>query len=82
MLIGHGGALILVSVLGGYWLLERAEGHKGELRSIGRILGALLIVLSLLGLVLGVWGMSSGGQCPFMGKQWNGMHRMMPPGQP
>lgn len=38
----HGVELLLVSAIGGYWVLERAETHKGQLRSVGRMLGVVL----------------------------------------
>ena len=67
--------MLLLSLIGGYWLLERAENHKGELRRIGRLLGSLIIVLGLFGLIAGAWGACSwkkdGWSRPF-GK---GMHK-------
>ena len=76
-MMGSGSGLLLLGVISGYWMLERAETHKGELRRIGRILGAVLIVVSLLGAVFRGWtachwmkhrrGMG-GWSCPFMSK--------------
>ena len=73
-MIGSGSGLLLVGVIGGYWLLERAETHKGELRRIGRLLGGLVIVVSLLGVVCRGWTACrwtrrhqgrAGWSCPF-----------------
>ena len=65
----HGVELLLVSAIGGYWVLERAETHTGQLKSVGRLLGAIIIVLSLAGVACRVWALSSmGGDCPFTGR--------------
>ena len=72
MMSGESG-LLLLSVIGGYWMLERAEAHKGELRRIGRLLGGTVIVASLLGMVfrcwaVGQWMKGAGWSCPFMSR--------------
>lgn len=69
--MGHGLAGLLLSTVAGYWVLERAETHKGGLRKVGRLLGAAIILLSALGLIC--WargacaakGAMKGGFCPF-----------------
>ena len=62
----HGIELLVVTAIGGYWVLERAETHKGQLRSVGRLLGVLVIVASLIGAVSRVWCVASSvGYCPF-----------------
>ena len=58
----HGGSMLLVTLVAGYWVLERAETHKGDLKKLGRFLGGLIIVASLAGLVCRLWGMAS--SCP------------------
>jgi hypothetical protein len=70
----HGAGIFLLGAIGGYWLLERAESHKRGLRRIGRLLGAFIIIFSLLGLVCsaacgrgGGW-MKKGGMCPLFPK--------------
>lgn len=75
-MMSSGSGLLLLGVIGGYWLLERAETHKGELRRIGRVLGAIIIVVSLFGAAFRGWtacqwmkgkgGM--GWSCPFTHK--------------
>ena len=70
---GEGLAALLLSAAGGYWVLERSDGHKGELRRVGRLLGSVIIIVSLLSIVLRAasgCGMSKGGgwSCPFTGK--------------
>ena len=72
-MMSGGSGLLLLSVIGGYWMLERAETHKGELRRIGRLLGGTVIIGSLLGLIFrcwaaGQWIKNSGWSCPFMSK--------------
>ena len=62
----HGAGIFLLGTLGGYWLLERAESHKGSLKRIGQWLGALTIIVSLLGLVSSFCKTAGfkGGRCP------------------
>ena len=76
MLSGSG--MLLLSAVGGYWVLERAESHKGSLRRIGRLLGGLIIGLSVLGLVCHAWGncswKSNSWSCPFS----KGMRQSVP----
>ena len=69
----HSAAELLLAAVAGYWVLERAETHKGELKRVGRFLGGLIIVASLVGLVCRVWSLSAacplgsmrkGGACP------------------
>ena len=73
---GGAGALLLAAV-GGYWVLERAERHKGTLKQVGQFLGAAVIIISLLGVACKVWGAAKcptgsmgkgGGWCPFTSK--------------
>ena len=67
-MVGHGIGLLLVTVVAGYWVLERAETHKGDLRRVGKVLGWLIIVSSLLGIACRVWSYAA---CPpgAMGKK-------------
>lgn len=74
-MIGSEGGLLLLSTVAGYWVLERADTHKGELRRIGRVIGGAIIILSLFGLIFrclafcqmrGKAGM--GWSCPFTSK--------------
>ena len=60
---------LLLAAVGGYWVLERAETHKGDLKRVGQFLGALIIVASLVGVVCRVW---SAATCRpgSMGKRW------------
>ena len=73
---GHGLAVLLLSSIGGYWVLERASTHKGSLKRVGGILGGAIIVLSLGAVLYKVLcataacranAMKSGSYCPFMG---------------
>lgn len=62
----HGIAVLLLTTLAGYLVLERAENHKGELRRLGRFLGSLVVVVSLVGVVCKVWALVTcpAGMCP------------------
>ena len=74
-MVGHGAGLLFFSAVAGYWVLERAETHKGNLRRTGRFLGWLVIISSFLGVICsvcyatrlykqdGTMGLS--GFCPF-----------------
>lgn len=79
-MIGHGVEMLLLSTAAGYWVLERAEAHKGQLKKVGLFLGSVIIVVSLVGIVCRVWYLASAatcsdsmnktgrGWCPFMSK--------------
>ena len=76
-MIGHGVVPLLLAAVGGYWVLERAETHKGQLRKVGQFLGALIIASSLIGAVCRVWSIGTGKafcpthkgwQCPYPAK--------------
>ena len=54
-MIGHGIGLLLATAVAGYWVLERAETHKGDLRRVGKVLGWIVIVSSLIGIACRVW---------------------------
>ncbi len=73
----HGAGILLLTAVAGYWVLERADTHKGELKRVGRLLGGLIIAVSFGGIVCSVWSaghrktgycpmpMKKGGYCPF-----------------
>jgi len=67
-----GAGILLLSAIGGYWVLERASGHRGRLKQVGQILGGLIIIVSLIGVACRVWGYTTGNaggwQCPFAAK--------------
>ena len=66
-------APLLITAAAGYWVLERAEHEKGRVRTIGRIVAGLILVLSVAGMACKVYtctngsGMGKSG-CPLMGK--------------
>ena len=74
----HGVGELLITTAVGYWVLSRADDQKGEMRRIGRFLGVVIIVVSLVGLICAAWNAiggdawcsmgKGGGLCPFMGK--------------
>jgi hypothetical protein len=76
MLYGIVGPLLAAAA--GYWVLERAAGHKGQLHRVGQVVGATIIVVSLLSVAAAIWSCSGGagwaggkgawkdgGMCPF-----------------
>ena len=48
----------------GYWVLERAEHEKGRVRTIGRIVAGLILILSLAGLICKGYWMTTGKSLP------------------
>ena len=76
-MVGHSSGLLLLTAVAGYWVLERAETHKkGDLRRAGKVLGWLIIVVSLIGVACNVWCLATcrtpygsmskkAGFCPF-----------------
>ena len=75
-MMSHGVALLLLSAAAGYWVLERAEGQKKNLKQIGQLVGGLIIVISLLGVACKVYYLMKGTKmvcpsgmgCPFMSR--------------
>ena len=69
---GETGALLLAAVAG-YWVLERAATHKGQLKRIGQTLGWLIIVVSVVGVICRVWCLVTGrmGACPLDRGGWS-----------
>ncbi|HBQ38409.1 MAG: hypothetical protein A3B73_01290 [Omnitrophica WOR_2 bacterium RIFCSPHIGHO2_02_FULL_63_39] len=65
----HGSGLLLLSSVAGYWVLERASSHKGQLKSVGQLIGWVVIVTSLVGLTCRIWSLATGKAfCPIGGK--------------
>lgn len=72
----YGVGVLLLAAIGGYWVLERASSHKGNLKRIGQLVGVAVIVISFVGIACRVWyaatcmpGMTGkGGWCPFSPK--------------
>ena len=56
-------APLLITAAVGYWVLERAEHAKGRVRSIGRIVAAVILILSAVGVACKVYAYSQ-GWCP------------------
>ena len=55
----HGVGVLFLASVAGYWGLERASAHKGNLKHIGQWLGGGIIVVSLLGAIAQVWTMTA-----------------------
>ena len=68
----YGAGPLLFAAVAGYWVLERAEKHKGNLQRVGQVLGWAIILISLTGVACRVWssatcasvGKGRGGYCP------------------
>ena len=61
----HGFEGLLLTAIGGYWVLERSAGQKGQVKRVGQLLGGFIIVASLVGILCHVWYLSGGsGYCP------------------
>ena len=60
-MMSSGIALLLISAAVGYWVIERANLHqKKNLKLIGQIVGAAIIVVSFLGVACKIYYLSSG----------------------
>ena len=67
---GHGTAELLLSMVAGYWVLERAATHKGRLRALGRLIGGLILIVALVGTVCRIWFITTGAHRPFPRSLW------------
>ena len=83
----HGGlqgtGLLLLTAVAGYWVLERAEGHRGTLRRTGRLVAWVVMLASFAGLVCSALACASAGKdgwCPFSKKGGFHYERRMGPG--
>lgn len=65
---------LLLTAIGGYWVMERAEAHKGNLKRVGQLVGGLIVIASLVGTACRVLSMAAaptdamtrtGSTCPF-----------------
>ena len=74
-MVGHGVGELLLAAVGGYWVIERAQAHKGQLKKVGQFLGALIIVISLVDVACRAWCLIGGarGYCQ-VGKTGKGWH--------
>jgi len=80
-MMGHGAGILLLSAIGGYWVLERASTHKGGLKQVGQLVGGVIIAVSLIGVACQVWCLATGatGFGP-MGKAGKGVYCPYTPG--
>jgi len=71
MVMLHGVGVLLLTAAAGYWVLERAMAHKGQMKQVGLFLGGLLIVASLVAAAAQVWSLGAGCKSPggMMGKK-------------
>ena len=65
-------AWLLITSAAGYWVLTLAQHQKGSTKSLGRWLGAVIILVSLAGTACTIYCAVSGKAvtCPPMGKAW------------
>lgn len=64
----HGVEGLLLTSIGGYWVLERSVTQKKNMKRIGQWLGGAIIIASLVGVACRVWCAASCSR-PFMGKK-------------
>ncbi len=67
----HGIGILLLASAAGYWVIERALLHKGQVKHVGLLLGSLIILGSLLSALVSATSWSG---CP-MGKWGTGFER-------
>ena len=74
-MMGGGIGALLIASAAGYWVLTQAGKERGREKQIGRLLGLLIIVVSLGGALYKVYVLSAcrGMACPVTGK---GLMRM------
>ncbi len=75
---------LLLSAAAGYWVLERAEHERGRLKTIGRVVAGLILVLSFGGVVCRFYAVTAGqpggkSWCPF---SQGYLSKETPPAQP
>jgi len=69
--MAYGTGLLFLSAVAGYWVLERAATHKGNLKRIGQLVGGVILIGSLVGVACRVWALATGKgsfSCPFSQK--------------
>lgn len=73
-----GAAWLLISAAVGYWVITLAEHQKGNTKTMGRWLGVLIIIVSLVGTACGIYCAATGkwGACP-LGSRWGACGMMM-----
>lgn len=75
-MMGHGVSALLITSAVGYWVLTAAEKEKGQVKKAGKLLAAIIMLISLAGVACRVIsfararGFCPGGKmvCPFVGK--------------
>ena len=56
----QGTGFLLLAAVGGYWVLERASGHRGALKKVGQWVGGIVLAVSLIGVGCRVWALTTG----------------------
>ena len=75
--------VLLISAAAGYWVLERAHREKGGLKTVGQWLGAIIIIVSLTGVLCAVYSIvKNRGWCPSWPGKMGACPIMGAPGAP
>ncbi len=69
----HGVGLLMISAAAGYWVLTLSVKEKGRVKTLGNVLGFLIIAISVLGSACKIYSLVNcspyyGKGCPFIGK--------------
>ncbi len=69
----HSIGILMISAAAGYWVLTLAAKEKGRVKMLGKVLGLVIILVSVLGSACKIcyfMNCSRGmkGACPFTGK--------------
>ncbi len=62
-----GVAVLLLAAVGGYMVFERASTRKGSVKTLGRVVGVAVIILSFLGVACRSYSGMSGTSCALGG---------------
>jgi len=81
-MVTHRIVAYLVSLAVGYWVLTLAEKEKNNTKKIGKVIGWIIIVVSLIGPLClagsAIHCVSSGGSCTYSSNcPWTSHHSMM-----
>ncbi len=57
----HGVVGLLLTAAVGYWVLERASDQKKGLKTVGQIVGAVILVISFMGVACKLYSISKRG---------------------
>ena len=69
----HGVSSLLITSAVGYWVVTQAQKEKGQVKKLGQLLGAIIVLVSLVGVGCKIYVLATGcppGKmtCPYAGK--------------